>query len=92
VGCLWGGCILLTLTAACSDESFTPDECQELVQYEIRNAQRMGGAVQPSGIIGDSPLTPEEQRELQKLADKGCVTLPAKQYSLKDPVSDKDGG
>lgn len=67
---------------ACSDESFTPDECEDPPTYDIREASRGNGAVKEDGIIADSPLSAEEQRRLQKLADDGCITLPTEGYSL----------
>lgn len=87
----WFAILALAWTPlACADEAFTPDDCKELPQYDIREARRSGGAVQRSGTIGGSPLSAEEQRELQRLAARGCVTLPSKEYSLKD--RDRDGG
>jgi hypothetical protein len=86
------GAFAVAAVLACSDETFTPDECKELPQYDIRQARRSGGAVQRSGTIGGSPLSAEAQRELQRLAAQGCVTLPSKEYSLEDRESDRDGG
>jgi hypothetical protein len=39
------------------------------------------------GDAPNSPLSQDEQRHLQRLAAKGCVTLPHKTFSLKSPVA-----
>lgn len=65
------------------DDPSTPDECADYPQYDIRRASDESGAVQAEGIVPNSPLTPEEQRQLQQLAAKGCITLPGKAFSLK---------
>ncbi len=57
--------------------------------YSIRNASRKEGAVKRTGSVGRGlnpgdppPLSGVEQRDLQQLADKGCVTLPGTEVSL----------
>ncbi len=91
----WGALAsCLVASFGCSDESFTPDECEDPPTYDIRKANRGTGAVKEEGIIADSPLTAEEQRRLQKLADDGCITLPTERYSLqsgRDQLLSSDG-
>jgi hypothetical protein len=81
------------VSTACADESFTPEECEDPPTYDIRKANEGTGAVSEDGIVQDSPLSAEEQRRLQQLADDGCITLPKKSYSLdsaKIPKSAED--
>jgi hypothetical protein len=68
---------------ACSgEEGATPDECEDLPVYDIREADPNTGAVQATGIVANSPLSRDEQRRLQQLASQGCVTLPHQTFSL----------
>ncbi len=97
--------LLALLLAACSlgavacggDEGATPSECEDLPEYVIRNASRDEGAVKRVGTVSrglnptdDPPLTGVQQRELQLLAEKGCVTLPGSEVSLTNRGPDAE--
>jgi hypothetical protein len=79
---LWMTSVCASLGFACSGDPFTPDQCTDPPAYDIRRAQPGAGAVQEEGIVESSPVSSEDQRQLQFLARDGCVTLPAKGYSL----------
>lgn len=89
-----------TVCMACGgDETFTPDECEALPTYNIRNASLTRGAVAREGTVavgrrrGDPPpLSGVEQRQLQKLAQRGCVTLPGTGRSLTESANSDERG
>src|SRR5690606_30471531 len=87
-------CAASVAVACGGDESSTPSECEELPAYAIRNASRTEGAVKRQGTVSRGlnpddppPLTGVQQRELQLLAEKGCVTLPGSEVSLSHQSS-----
>lgn len=67
----------------CGGDPSTPDECADYPAYDNRSTGKDQGAVQDTGTVENSPLTPAQQRELQKQAAKGCITLPHEAFSLK---------
>lgn len=67
----------------CGGDPSTPDECADYPAYDNRSTGKDQGAVQDTGTVENSPLTAEQQRELQRQAAKGCITLPHEAFSLK---------
>jgi hypothetical protein len=76
-------CVVASALMGCGGDPATPDECADVPKYDLRNASKDQGAVQDVGTVENSPLTAEQQRQLQILAGKGCITLPHKAFSLK---------
>jgi hypothetical protein len=68
----------------CGGDPATPDECADYPEYDLRGTGKEQGAVQDTGSVDNSPLTPQQQRELQREAAKGCITLPHEAFSLKN--------
>lgn len=83
VRCAAWGLLLAHLLSGCGGEGgVTPEDCPDVPEYDVRAADVREGAVMATGIVQDSPLSEKQQRYLQQLAAKGCITLPRQTFSL----------